>query len=230
MSPTLAAGGFFIVKKNQRQQGIGKMLWDARLRYLGDVNIGIDAVESRIEPNKVKGFIHATFEMATFIGPVKKELIYTDTNPSANVSKYDPETDLTALIQYDAKHHQVERAVFLKHFLRPMVTSTFVARRGAEIVGYGSIQPVEMDMYHIGPVFAEEDQIGCSLINHLLSLVPHDKQVTWDAPLENKTAMDIIEKHNLRLDLKCLRMYNKAPVKLDLQRIYCITTLGVSVI
>ena len=220
-----------MVRKRDRGKGVGTKLWDARLKYLGGRNLAIDAVEPRVESNKKKGFVHLAHDLALYVGQVDRKKVGSGECDGVEFVKY-TEDALSELVAYDATVHQVGRPIFLKQFLKPNISSAWMAKRSGRIIGYGSIQTVlgngDSKMQHVGPVFADEVDVARALFNRLLTLVPEDHAVTMDVPLKCDLGQEVVKTHGLGRELNCTRMYNRGLVQFPMEKVFAHTTPDVS--
>ena len=231
-----AFGGFFIVHPRWRKRGVGKALWDVRMKYLGDRNFGIDAVEARVEYDRLNGFEHTDFTVQAFLGPVNRSKLEREASSDEAFSvkhlQHSRDEELQSLLVYDTKMHVIPRVDCMKHWINPLFTNIFIARSTAtnDVIGYGCIQPMEGGHYHLGPVFADSPEVGKRLMTTLFSNVPDGKLVGMDAPVGNQVSMDFAKNFGWSPELTLRRMYTKKVVKLDLDKVFTFTTMGIALV
>ncbi|CAK9303795.1 unnamed protein product [Gordionus sp. m RMFG-2023] len=131
MNEDQAFGGLFAVKKAYRCQGIGGQLWKVRLNYIGNRNLGINALESRIAPNEKLG-MKVAFRMSRYYGrltirvinsfklkfraPVSNNYTFrklSNIQESLPTSMNQKEL-LQSIIEYDTQINTIPRAQFLE--------------------------------------------------------------------------------------------------------------------
>ena len=142
-------------------------------------------------------------------------------------------SDLPELVKYDSKYHLVGRPVFLDQFLCPAVTTTFIVRRDDVIVGYGSTQPIRKGTYHayhLGPLFADGDDVAELLLNKIFDAVPSDTVIDLYIPEGNKKTRELLKKHDIRGSENLAHMYRKERIIFSFDNIYAMTETDASLI
>lgn len=193
-------------------------------------NLAINAVSVRIEPNKRRGFTYLTFEMEAYCGvPIPSEL--TACVPTGTRLIDQPQIDYwEQLLAYDTSVHIFERKQFLKQWVNPEVTTCVAAMRGDDMVGYGCIQPMKVGGHHLGPVLAEEPEVGEAILTHLAKSIPEGEHLGLDIPTLNEISRKFVKRHKFQCDLRFTRMMNKASFDVSMSNVFAITTLGVSLL
>ena len=82
----------------------------------------------------------------------------------------------------------------------------------------------------IGPVYADTPDIAQRLFIKLFLSVPEGKLVAFDIPSDNSLTTGIAKEHGMKFELKLFRMYTKEVMKLDLDRVYAFSTMGVALL
>ncbi|CAK9298232.1 unnamed protein product [Gordionus sp. m RMFG-2023] len=192
----VAFGGLFSVKKPYRCKGVGGNLWEKRKLFVGHRNLGVNAVESRIEPNKRVGMLvafkiaryRAIMRAGTLDKIVSSILLHDSDNPIlANVTlsirrphqnQFDPLNNslFNMINNYDSKINKVSRTAFITSLIESQGTSTIVATEqggnGEEtLLGFGVLRP-RYNGFTIGPLYAKSPLIGKALCLELMSQVP----------------------------------------------------------
>ena len=230
LNDSVAFGGYFIVRKDWRRRGVGKLLFDKHLKHIGDRNFGIDAVEDRVEHDKKDGFIHMSFPVSAYMGiPDRANLATLDDEHAGSLVKFNPDL-FEQLFVYDTKMHTIPRREFLKCWIKEDITTTYCAVAEGGIEGYGCVQPIEGGSYMIGPVFADTPELAGGLFTKLMLSVPEGKQVAFDIPSENPLSQAIVKRHKMVFELKLYRMYTKEVLKFDLEKVYAFTTMGIALV
>ena len=194
--------------------------------------MAINAVATRIEPNKRRGFQCLTFDMKAYSGiPDRSQLMKLSLNEVQIIQQPELESQcMEDLISYDASVHLFERRNFIKQWVNPDVTTCVVAKKNEKIVGYGCVQPMKGGGYHLGPVLADEEEIGKVLLNHLAKSVPDDGNLALDIPVTNAVSCKFVADHGFDCDLKLTRMMNKFTFDIPVSKVFAVTTLGVSLL
>ena len=230
-----AFGGFFIVRADWRKRGVGRALWEERLRYLGGRNIGIDAVESRVEFDQENGFKHLSFVVCAFLGCLKPKMLTSHSIADVIFRKLDcgSEADVRNVLEYDTKMHTIKREACFRQWISADVTETLVAYDlSKNVIGYGCVQPIEGGHYMLGPVFAERKDVGRELmvlLSRASGALQDGKQVGLDVPQENVVAMQFAQEHGMKQELKLVRMYSDKIVRgVNVEKIFAFTTMGIA--
>ncbi len=135
------------------------------------------------------------------------------------------------LIVYDTSVHQFQRQDFLKQWCNPETTICRVAKKEDKVIGYGCIQPMMGNTaWHLGPVLADNSEAGELLLNNLVTAIPEGQLVALDIPLTNDISCQFVKRHEFVCDLKLTRMMNKAPYDIPVDKVFAISTLGVSLL
>ena len=205
-------------------------LWRERLAYLGDRNIGIDAVEARVEFDRKNGFKVDSFTVSAFLGTPKRELLIPHDSDDVTIATLDceNEADVQRLLEYDTAKHTIRREGCFRQWIDPKVTTTLVARDvSGNVIGYGCLQPIEGGHVMIGPVFAERSEVGRELLVRLCLAAPSEKCVGFDVPQENIVSMQFAREHAMTEELRLVRMYTKEVVLgIDVRKVFAFTTMG----
>ncbi len=200
---------------------------------ISDRNLAINAVAARIEPNKKRGFTFLSFEMEAYNGvPDRSKITKTTSNAIEIIRNPQEQPQLMEdVIRYDTSVHQFQREEFVKQWCNPETTICLVAKKEGKVVGYGCIQPMMNNTaWHLGPVLADNPESGEILLNNLATNIPEGQLVALDIPLTNDISCQFVKKHAFVCDLKLTRMMNKAPYDIPVEKVFAITTLGVSLL
>ena len=194
--------------------------------------MAINAVAARIEPNKRRGFQYLTFDMKAYSGiPDRSQLTKLYLDQMQIVEQPQKELkNVEDLISYDTSVHLFERKKFIKQWVNPDVTTCVVVKKNEKIVGYGCVQPMKGGGYHLGPVLADEEEIGQVLLNHLAKSIPDGVMLALDIPVTNAVSRKFVDDHGFKCDLELTRMMNKYTFDIPVSKVFAITTLGVSLL
>ena len=125
--------GFFIVKKEWRENGIGHLLAGAALEHLGSRNTGIDAVVDMQEKYESIGF-ELAYSSARFRG------IARDTAADHGSLVPLSELDFEALAGFDNRFFPAKRDRFLRCWIDMADSLGLASVRDGKIVGYGVLR------------------------------------------------------------------------------------------
>ncbi len=211
--------GLFIVKPDFRSQGIGEKLWfqrrDTLLKRLNKgASIGMDGVVA-MQPFYEKGGFKVAFRDERY------EKIGTAFQIHSNISSI-ADKDLEAVLAYDKKCFGFSRPKFLNPWLKLPETQTFKYVENGDLKGFAIIRKVNIG-YKICPLFADNERIAEELYKACLNAVIGEP-LYFDVPVANAAAMNIIKKYNAKYVFECARMYYGEPPKVDLDKVFGITT------
>lgn len=208
--------GLYIVRKEFRGRGFGLRIWNEAIKYLNDRNIGLDGVISQQENYKKSGFTQA-YRNIRYEGKTNKK--------SSNILKITEieKIPLKKLIEYDRKFFPANRTDFLKKFIIQPLSYGFAYEENIELKGYGMIRKCRTG-YKIGPLFADNEEIAQNIFISLQNQFHPGTQFFLDVPEVNKEAIKMAESTGMKPMFETARMYNKVFPKVDLKRIFGITT------
>ncbi|CAK9298294.1 unnamed protein product [Gordionus sp. m RMFG-2023] len=192
LSDKVAFGGLFAVKEPYRCQGVGKALWETRLRHIDSRNLAINSVLSRVPSNLKKGMT-VSFQSARYFTKLTNSMIAklvarvgekgasksrkgTRVVSMNRIMKEDHnryKVLFKELTRYDASINVSDRSKFLTHLIESVKytgTPTFTylalqnsAKNSEDIVGYSVLRPMH-DGFTIGPLYANSVDIAESLL------------------------------------------------------------------
>ncbi|CAK9294682.1 unnamed protein product [Gordionus sp. m RMFG-2023] len=186
-----AFGGLFAVKKRYRCKGIGGQLWKIRANHIGNRNLGVNAVESRIVPNEKLG-MKLAFRMSRYYGRITGTILNSlraklllQSNPKYTYTKMSYEEAellkglLDSIIEYDTLINTISRSKFLQESIYYFdQTVTIVCTQNYDnnqniemphkVVGYGMLRP-RIEGTTIGPLYADSPIIAETIFEHLLN-------------------------------------------------------------
>lgn len=212
--------GFFIVRSDMRNEGLGRDLWLARRdkllsRLKPGAAIGMDGVFS-MQPFYAKGgfeFSHRNLRMQT-----------TGQNLDYDKSCVMPfsEKDFLDIEKIDRRCFGFARNSFLKNWLSMPESTTFVYRNTNECLGFGTIRRCNSG-WKIGPLFAKTSDIANQLFRALNTVAIGDS-IFLDTPEINENAVGLASQYKMTECFGCARMYYGSPPNLPYNEIYGVTT------
>lgn len=211
---TVGCIGALLVKKEWRSRGVGTILMEKAMAYLGDHNICVSSVSNVIPYYQSKGFQYTSFQITQFSGSINKHKLQ---QPKLCV----PVTKMTKgmfdlVCKYDETVHQYPRRHFLEEITDPEETITFVTvdNESGTVTGYGCAHLTALDIWFIGPLFANDDIIAKNLWFSLLSTVPEKKKVMFTMVNGNQVTNDIVQEHEFTKDFGETRLWTKCVMDL----------------
>jgi GNAT superfamily N-acetyltransferase len=204
--------GFYIVRPELRDRGIGMALWEAAMEYMGKRTIGADGVVAMLDKYALSGFrIEHKNARYEGIGRASSSLL----------------TDLAVvpfaeLAAYDRRFFPAARTAFLKSWISRAGSHARAVLAGGRLAGYGVVRPCRRG-FKIAPLFADTPEIAEELFTSLASFAV-DQPVFLDIPVCNHAAQELVERHAMTMVFETARIYRGAPPSLPLDRIYGITS------
>ncbi len=211
--------GLFIVKPEYRGYGLGRKLWylrrDLLLDRLNDnASIGMDGVVA-MQPFYNKGGFEKAYTEERY---EKTGMEFeTDNNISPIV-----ESDLDQILSYDKQCFGFSRPQFLRPWINLPGNKTFEYKKEAQVRGFAVVRKATVG-YKIGPLFADDHEIAEELYKACLNSAKGEP-LYIDVPMINERALSIIKKHDAKYVFECARMYYGKPPKIDVNKIYGVTT------
>lgn len=208
--------GFYIVKPQFRGQGFGLKLWKTAIAYLGERNIGLDAVIEQQQNYQKSGFQiaykHIRYQ-GVGGGVVPAGIIELSTVP------------FEQLLAYDRQQFPSERSLFLRHWIQQPESAALGVVNDGQLVGYGEIRAAPTG-FKIAPLFANDKQIAETIFLALLAHKP-DAAVFIDIPDANPQAIALVQQHGMQPIFEVARMYNQGIPSLCIHRVFGVTSLEV---
>jgi GNAT superfamily N-acetyltransferase len=205
--------GFYIVKPELRGLGCGIKVWQAAMNYLGDRNIGLDGVLAQQSNYEKSGFVAAYRH-------VRHEGIGGGETPNGIVKL--PAVKFDDLLEYDAPLFGTRRPAFLRGWVDQPGATTAAALKNGKLAGYAVMRPC-LQGFKIGPLFADDESTAEDLFQAMAAGAT-GQPIILDVPETNAAALALARRHQMKTVFETVRMYNKSPLRLDVNRIYGITT------
>jgi ribosomal protein S18 acetylase RimI-like enzyme len=211
--------GFYIVKPEYRGKGYGMQIWNAGLKYLEGRTIGLDGVVARQENYKKSGFTLAhrnmRYEGAGGGTPAaKSDIVGLSALPFETIDSY------------DRPFFPADRSAFLKSWINQPECHALGIMHDGELKGYGVMRSCRSG-YKIGPLFADGPELAELLFRALRSRVTPSEPVFLDIPQVNPSAVELAERHNMRVVFETARMYKGERPDMPLHRVFGITSFEV---
>ncbi|OKH87958.1 GNAT family N-acetyltransferase [Thalassospira sp. TSL5-1] len=214
--------GFYMCRPDRRGQGLGLRLWNSVLEDAVAQTIGLDGVVDQQENYAKSGFelAHRNIRMA---GTLPDPASFT---PPADLY----ELHINDIAIADAYEQSLRlfgesRLSFLKGWIGTEKHTALALYGPMGIRGYGVIRPCQ-DGHKIGPLFAENDADANCLFQALLARREsgQDRPVYLDIPEPNTAALGLAARYGMKAVFETARMYRGTDPKLDLDRIFGITS------
>ena len=208
--------GFYIVRKDLRNQGIGMELWQTAIRYIGNRTVGGDGVVTMLEKYAQCGFQISHFN-------ARYEGVGTASGSLSESQLFDlHDLPFAELVRYDRRFFPAPRSQFLESWINQAGSHSSAVMNGSNLAGYGVIRPCRRG-FKIAPVFADTPDMAEKLFSKLSSFADGEP-VFLDIPVCNHAALELVERHGMTKVFETARIYNGAPPALPLEHIYGITS------
>lgn len=208
--------GLYIVKPEFRGRGFGLSIWNEALKYLEGQNIGLDGVVAQ-QDNYKKSDFKLAYRNIRYSGKSSRK--NGKRTGLINIKRI----PLEKLIKYDSVFFPVQRSEFLIRFINQPESYGVVFEENKLINGYGLIRRCR-NGYKIGPLFADNELIAAGIFGELQNFLTPKTQFFLDIPEVNKKAIKLAENSGMKPMFETARMYNKLFPKIDLKRIFGVTT------
>jgi len=207
--------GFYIVRPEWRNLGIGRHLVREAQAYAGSRTIGNDAVVAQQEAYKQMGFhfAHRNIRYCGIAGPA--ELIA----PEIIDLKEIPFSRLAA---YDRGIFPADRSGFINGWIRQPDSAALGYVKTGKLSGYGVIRKCRQG-HKIGPLFADHEEIAEKLLLALTGKIIGE-EFFLDIPEPNSEAGELVKRHNMQKVFETARMYSGKAPSLPLEKIFGVTS------
>ncbi|HVJ34359.1 MAG TPA: GNAT family N-acetyltransferase [Terriglobia bacterium] len=216
-----AAGflGLFIMRRDLRGQGLGRILWQELLRRQ----------QARLKPAAPIG-LDGVFDMAPFYAADGFQMLYRDLRYEGTASGIADaaavplgEIGRDELDAYDAAVSGIARAGFMHRWLAVPGGKGFAFRQSnGSLAGYGFARPCRSG-YKIGPLYADDATVAARLLETLLAAIA-GAPVALDVPEPNAAALALVEKRGWRQSFGCARMARGTASTSETGRIFGVTS------
>ena len=186
--------GVYFTDAKYRGLGLGTKTWNAALEGLGpNCNISLNANHGMPSLYAKLGFDISGPKRKIFVGVPNRMALYGSLPANVVIEKLEKGC-VDELRKYDREVSGVDRFAIVRRYLTTCVGTTFVARKGVQIVGFAALD--KRSLYHsFSPLYADNMDVAVALTRRLLELVPEKKPVAMDVFSENLNA------HVLRKDI-----------------------------
>jgi GNAT superfamily N-acetyltransferase len=210
-----AFAGFYMVRRDQRGRGIGRLLVREATAYLGERTVGNDAVVAQQETYKRYGFVPAYRNIrCRGIAPAAAArapgIVALDSVPFAQ------------LLAYDRELFPAPRPAFLNCWIAPPGGAALGFREAGRLAGCGVLRRCRQG-YKIGPLFADRAAIAEDLLRALTAAIPGE-EFFLDIPEPNAAARALVERRGMAPVFETARMYIGPAPLLPLERIFGVTS------
>jgi ribosomal protein S18 acetylase RimI-like enzyme len=211
--------GFYIVKPEYRGKGYGIQIWNAGLKYLAGINIGLDGVLAQQDNYKKSGFKLA-YRNIRFEG-------VGDGKPYENPKIINLSTlPFESIDSYSRLFFPAQRSHFLKSWINQPDSYALGIMQNSKMAGYGVIRQCRSG-YKIGPLIAENPVLAESLFLALKSKIKASEAIYIDTPEANQAAVKLAERHNMFVSFETARMYTGEIPDTPLDHLFGVTSFEI---
>jgi hypothetical protein len=207
--------GFYIVKQELRNQGIGHKLIEQASAYMGNRTVGNDAVIAQQETYRKYGF-QLAYRNIRYRGIALSAVEYIPEITELHKTPFDQ------LAAYDRGMFPAERSVFLKCWINQSEGTALGYLKNGVLSGYGVIRKCRQG-YKIGPLFADDKEIADHLFKALAGKVS-GYEFFLDIPEPNPGARELVKRYDMQMVFETARMYSGPVPSLPLEKIFGVTT------
>jgi len=223
-----AFAGFYIVRPDLRQRGLGHAIGDVVFREVGlnDLVVGGDGVPAQVETYEGLGFVLAHWtdrwggEAADIVEALRD-------SAEISVEPLKMSGTMRDLVHaFDSAHVPAPRPRFVDAWYATHPDRhSLVVMDGDVIVGIASVRPTIPDGARIGPLFASDPRVAAALLRECAKLARPwlddlGGQLCLDIPAPNTDARLIAERAGMTPGFRCARMYRGGMPELPLSHIY----------
>jgi ribosomal protein S18 acetylase RimI-like enzyme len=211
--------GFYIVKPKYRGKGYGIKIWDKAMQHLPTQNIGLDGVVTQQENYKKSGF-------KLYYRNIRYEGHGLNKNYEDQKIKRLSKIPFKDILKYDTQVFPSPRKKFLEKWIRQPNSLALGYVEKGKLSGYGMVRKCRKGL-KVGPLFADSFKIAESIFLQLLNFAGKNNSVFLDVPQLNKKAIDLAVKYKMKPIFETARMYTKEKPKIDLNKVFGVTTFEV---
>ena len=211
--------GFYIVKPEFRGKGYGLKIWNAAMKYLKDVNVGLDGVVEQQENYKKSGF-------KFLYSNIRYEGIY-DWNSKPDSGVIDLKNESFELVKnYEKDFFPASRNKFLESWINNSEAVAVGIKDDKKLLGYGVIRKC-LTGYKIGPLFADNAKLSEQIFSSLISNLKKGDQFYLDIPETNEAAVKLVDKYKMEKVFETARMYTGKDPDLPIEKIFGVTSFEI---
>lgn len=211
--------GFYIVKPEFRGKGYGLKLWQAGMKHLSGINVGLDGVVAQQENYKKSGFKLAYRNIRFEGNSVKSSSTSQHVVPLRSVP-------FSTLEAYEAAFFPCKRSAFLKNWISEPAHTSFAFLEDGKLKGYLVIRPC-CEGFKFAPLFADNQDIAQSLLEAGCHSLGNGTKIYLDVPEVNAQALRLAANNQMKACFETARMYTGSQPNIDISRVYGVTSFEI---
>src|SRR4051794_27014628 len=206
--------GFYIVRSDLRDRGIGRPLFERALGRAGGRVVGLDGVLTEQASYERRGFVLAyrNVRWCTIGGGERPDGVVELSS-----------VPFEQLLAFDAAVFGSERERFLRVWIDRPAGHALACLHGGRLVGYGVLRPCHVGA-KVGPLFADDHDVAEELLTGLLAAAGPRTEVFIDMPAANLRAGHLRAARAMHSSFETVRMYLNGRPPEDVQKVFGVTT------
>lgn len=208
--------GFYIVRPEHRGKGLGIRIWNEAMARLAGRNIGLDGVVEQ-QANYMKSGFTLAYRNVRYEGRTNRG------QGRDRELKTFRDIALADLLDYDSSVFGRSRLHFLQRWVTLPGSTMLAIPHDQGLRGYGVIRQCRIG-YKIGPLFADDADLGARLFRALQATVPEGQPLFLDVPEVNQAATDLAKANGMAPSFETARMYTQEAPATPLHKVFGVTT------
>jgi Acetyltransferase (GNAT) domain/Acetyltransferase (GNAT) family len=208
--------GFYIVRREWREHGLGLLVWQAGMARLAGCCVGLDGVVAQQANYQRSGFVlnHRTIRFAA------ERPMLTDATGETIVPVQ--ELGFAEIAAYDRRCFQAPRAAFLRVWVSLPGHVALGCRRDGALAGYCVLRRCRQGS-KIGPLFADDARAARALLAAAFAVAAAGP-VFLDVPETQDDALALAREAEMTPVFETARMYTAPPPATDTAKVFGVTT------
>ncbi|GFU33810.1 n-acetyltransferase domain-containing protein [Nephila pilipes] len=222
--PNFAFVGVYAVLEKYRGYGVGKKVWDACMKHIGTINVALNAVPGKLELYRDKGGFPIVESRWTCVvneteEPINHEALSNEVPDGIDIVPFQ-ESHLLAIFEYDFALIGYDRKLAVELNCKEFDSKTFVAIKGDNCVGFGTIKRSCHNVGQVGPLYADDPAVAEVMLRKLIESHTDVKGFAMMTISSNAPANDFIKKIGCPTTEECPRLYKKEKVEVDTDKVF----------
>jgi len=211
--------GFYIVIEEYRGQGFGIKIWNAGLKYLEGLNIGLDGVVAQ-QDNYLKSGFKPAYRNIRFEG-------VGGGTPAQNINTVELSTlPFDVIDAYDQAFFPEKRSLFTQSWINQPQCHALGVMQGGKLSGYGVMRKCR-NGFKIAPLFADSPELAETIFLALKSRTNTSEPIFLDTPEINDHAVALAEKYSMKISFETTRMYTCKFPELPFDRLFGVASFEI---